>query len=486
VGLVEAGVTKRLIINADDYNLTPACDRAIEEAYRAGVVSSASRLVWDMNEPVIPAVRCGVHLRLTDGKPILPAALVPSLVDRTGNFAGSHIQVAARNVEPDEVMREWRAQIAAFGFGATHLDTHRHTHLISGIDGVYEDLCVDYRCAAVPLSDAQRERLRARGVPCADYTEIRWTEGHIDHLCILLYEDFQRYETVHLMTHPGVADAALRAASSMCESRARELAVLSSPEFRGWLRDQDIEVIGMDALPAPRGPLDAVDIVFCCWNRKQFTLASLLALEGNTDWSRVRRLWLYDDGSTDGADHLLLEFCARRTRLACELVRLPHVGPVAAMNDYLTRRQPAAWWAKIDSDTVVPPGWLTACLDVLRASPDVDLLGIEPIIAQYPVALNGQRAAETAAHIGGIGLMRTAAFTELPHANGRMGFTDWQIHHPVKCAWLNPALPVILLDRLPFEPWCSLSAEYERRGWQRPWDKYREEKHHGIWDWWRK
>ena len=155
---------------------------------------------------------------------------------------------------------------------------------------------------------------------------------------------------------------------------------------------------------------------------------------------------------------------------------------MAIMNDFLTNRDPSRWFAKIDNDVIVPPGWLNNCLEIIERYPGVDLLGIEP---KYEVG-DFRRKAMITKHIGGIGLMRRAAFQTLPEARGRFGFTEWQHENPqVVKAWINPALPVILLDRLPFEPWASLSRDYEARGWQRPWRRYTEEDSK-IWEWWRK
>jgi len=52
-------------------------------------------------------------------------------------------------------------------------------------------------------------------------------------------------------------------------------------------------------------------------------------------------------------------------------------------------------------------------------------------------------------------------------------------------AFIDPPLPVFLLDHLPFEPWRSLSRKYEQEGIQRNvgWE-YDAVKHRALWDWW--
>ena len=65
------------------------------------------------------------------------------------------------------------------------------------------------------------------------------------------------------------------------------------------------------------------------------------------------------------------------------------------------------------------------------------------------------------------------------------GFTDWQLAHPelVK-GWIVPPLKLFLLDRLPIEPWASLSKKYEAAGEQRFWTRYPLDAASQLWDWW--
>lgn len=212
------------------------------------------------------------------------------------------------------------------------------------------------------------------------------------------------------------------------------------------------------------------EIFYLAHNRRAFTEATLAALFENTQWGEVSALVLYDDGSTDGATDVLHQV-SRRSPVPAFVKEVKLGGPVACMNDFITTRRPALF-AKIDSDTMVPPGWLGDCLSVMERHPWLDLLGIEAMRAVEPAPVSRQII--EAEYIGGIGLMRGRAFQySLPRPDGRMGFTAWQSQHPTaRKGWLNPALPVFLLDRMPLEPWASLSREYVANGWQRPWEAY--------------
>lgn len=221
-----------------------------------------------------------------------------------------------------------------------------------------------------------------------------------------------------------------------------------------------------------------IDILYLAYNRLEFTRASLASMKANTDWSQVRRVVIYDDGSTDGTFELVTAF---KCPCQVEIINTSLRSPVAIMNRYL-QSDPAPIFAKIDSDVMLPAGWLTECLGLMDANPGVDLLGIE---AMHETATDGPRSLVPAEFIGGIGLMRSSAFRTLPEPQGRFGFTYWQQISPAKKAWIKPALPVCLLDRMPFAPWSELSRDYIREGWQRPWQAYGAA-NASLWDWWAK
>lgn len=222
-----------------------------------------------------------------------------------------------------------------------------------------------------------------------------------------------------------------------------------------------------------------IDIIYPTFNRLEFTKESMKAMLANTDWAQVRKIVIYDDGSTDGTREYLK---AVKYPVKAEFVFSKLGGPVAITNHYL-KSKPAELFAKIDNDTMLPPYWLSECLKVMGAHKKLDLLGIESF---YPI-VDGQavRSYVLAKHIGGIGIMRSRCFMSFPQANGRFGFTEWQHGNDrVRRGWINPSLPVFLLDRLHFEPWSKLSLEYVIKGWQRKWAPY-DDSRSALWQWWK-
>lgn len=228
-----------------------------------------------------------------------------------------------------------------------------------------------------------------------------------------------------------------------------------------------------------------VDLMFLAHNRLEFTRLTLETLSENTDFSLISTATVYDDMSVDGTSEWLAEFCKSK---GLEYVRKSYGSVVLVMREAIQAGR-AKYIAKVDNDTMVPPGWLNVCAAQLDVNENVDLLGIEAMHGNDPDP-SVPRRCESSTHIGGIGLMRRSAFDRLglPDIGDPpyFGFTAWQGGNAgrVVPAWLVPALPVCLLDHVPFEPWRSLSAEYVRKGWQREsWGEYPASRSF-LWDWW--
>lgn len=243
-----------------------------------------------------------------------------------------------------------------------------------------------------------------------------------------------------------------------------------------------------------------VDILFLSKNRKEFTEASLAALIQNTNWALVNSVWFYDDGTES-----TLSTPPIPINVHSSLLKRTDLGsPVAIANDFLDSspilpRGPAEIFVKVDNDLILCPGWLECGLAIMNqkhsggisgVQHEIDLLGIEPY-SKAGLDIDNPRTQNNSVvftdHIGGIGFFRRRAFAgrTRPQPNGRYGFTEWQWANPdIVKAWINPPMPVFLLDHLPREPWITLSREYEAKGWQRrQWGEY-EERSSKLWDWW--
>jgi predicted glycoside hydrolase/deacetylase ChbG (UPF0249 family) len=138
----------RLILNADDFGLTPGINRAIAELHSAGALTSATLMA---NGPAFddavalahaqPTLGIGCHIVLTDGVPLSPPETIPTLLspDRKtfrpslGNF---FLAALLGKIDAADIFREAHAQIQRIqqqGIPLTHIDTHKHTHILPGV-----------------------------------------------------------------------------------------------------------------------------------------------------------------------------------------------------------------------------------------------------------------------------------------------------------------------------------------------------------------
>src|SRR5262249_22987939 len=116
-----ATAERALIVNADEFGLTEHVNYGIVEAHQHGAVTSTTMLanMWAFDHAAglaraHPTLAVGVHLNLTHGRPVLPPARVPTLVDQDGHFYRRSPfirRLLRREVRIDEVIAECRAQI---------------------------------------------------------------------------------------------------------------------------------------------------------------------------------------------------------------------------------------------------------------------------------------------------------------------------------------------------------------------------------------
>jgi predicted glycoside hydrolase/deacetylase ChbG (UPF0249 family) len=262
-----------LIVNADDYGLTPGVSRAILDAHRDGIVTSTSVLALAPGfEPTVswladaPTLGTGAHLAVVgEDPPLLSAREVPSLVDSRGRLNLSWRQflprAAAGRIDADDLRRELGAQIErirAAGVTIDHLDTHQNLHLWPSVRQVVMDLGEqhDIRVVRVTRStarspvgvvvsrlarDLERRCDRSGWTYAAASTGLD-EAGNLHQRAMIdalrrLYATGAA--TAELATHPGEADDPARARYEWDYRWGDELAALRSPEVRA-----EIEALG--------------------------------------------------------------------------------------------------------------------------------------------------------------------------------------------------------------------------------------------------
>ena len=283
----------RLIINADDLGLTSGVNRAIEEAGRAGAITSATLMANSsrFDEAVavtrrLPATKIGCHVVLVDGEPLTNQ--VPSLTNGSSRFRSSlkdfALAATQKKIAQDEVQREAEAQIRKIqsaGVTVTHVDTHKHTHMfphvlrpvieaakacgVSSIRNPFEPFRAWPRSAVLTRpglwlrafqvallrkhSSEFSRMVREEGMSTTDGTVGVIATGSLDQNLLLSIIQALPEGTWELVCHPGYMDADLTAAGTrLLASRQVELEALTSDETRRALAQRGVELISYEDL----------------------------------------------------------------------------------------------------------------------------------------------------------------------------------------------------------------------------------------------
>lgn len=144
----------RLIVNADDLGLNPQRDRGIIEAFRCGLVTSASLIANGASFATAAATAndcglpVGVHLNLSEGTTL--TGPIDGLTDPSGQLPGKEAmrqRLLAGRCDTVALQREMAAQVEAVlaaGLQPGHLDGHQHCHVYPSLVPVVIALAQDY------------------------------------------------------------------------------------------------------------------------------------------------------------------------------------------------------------------------------------------------------------------------------------------------------------------------------------------------------
>jgi predicted glycoside hydrolase/deacetylase ChbG (UPF0249 family) len=273
-------MTKRLIVNADDYGHTKGASEGIRRAHLNGIVSSTTVM---MNRPAAlteleclksecPKLGLGLHLVITTGNPVLPPSSIPTLVRQDGSFFKlDGFLEALDQIKINEVRAEWHAQVDLFekisGHLPDHLDSHHHvTHFTPALLEETLLLAEEIGCPIrMPFNIGEPESrsflpemlagqsLDEMAAMMDTFAPVR-PQYFFDNFYgddasrQTLLDDFDRIqasgkETFEIMCHPAMVDDDLMQASAYNTGRGNELEVLTTPGLREELSRRGIELI---------------------------------------------------------------------------------------------------------------------------------------------------------------------------------------------------------------------------------------------------
>ena len=154
---------RQLIVAADDLGLTRRINGAIEKAHRDGIVTAASLIVnggaFESAVDILkqnPQLDAGLHLNLTEGYAVTPYDQIPSLANSSG-FLYHHpfellkalLRQRVRLIDLEREIRGQLQKVSAAGIRLTHLDGHKHVHVVPKVFHLICRIAPDYGIRAV-------------------------------------------------------------------------------------------------------------------------------------------------------------------------------------------------------------------------------------------------------------------------------------------------------------------------------------------------
>lgn len=254
---------RTLVVNADDFGFTRDVNQGIVEAHRNGILTATTLMACGaaFDDAVrlareTPTLDIGVHLVLV-GQPPYPMTVARLM----------RAVALGRIAIYDELSAQVRKVVDA-GLNPTHLDTHKHTHLLppvlDAVARISEEFKIpwvrrpfDFPLTPRGVSWKTRTMSRALGAVRSRFELVLKRHGcrYTDHFAgFQITGKFDAADVAALiralpegstefMCHPGVCTGELRAARTrLKESREAELRALTSPEVRRALEESGVKL----------------------------------------------------------------------------------------------------------------------------------------------------------------------------------------------------------------------------------------------------
>jgi chitin disaccharide deacetylase len=267
------------VVNADDFGFARDVNRGIVEAHGNGILTATTLMAngREFSDAVRlarehPSLDIGVHLVLVQGESVLPGgAALPATLSQL---------LAAVSLGRIRIYEELRAQVERIvdaGIRPSHLDTHKHTHLLPPVLDAVCRLAEEFdvrwvrRPIDLPLEGTGRvpwgKRALSRGLGGLRGHFHRKLEQYgcrtTDHFAGFAFTGYLQEEqalevlrglppgSTEFMCHPGFCTSELRGMPTrLKESREAELRALTSPAVRDALEAASIELVSYRSLMA--------------------------------------------------------------------------------------------------------------------------------------------------------------------------------------------------------------------------------------------
>jgi predicted glycoside hydrolase/deacetylase ChbG (UPF0249 family) len=252
----------RLIVNADDFGWTRDVNDGIVHAHRNGILTSTTLMAGGAAfEHAValaretPTLDIGVHLTLLQSTSPLTGSPLPK------DLRALLQAVATRRIDIYGELSAQVRKIISAGIAPTHLDTHKHTHMLPPVASAIARLVQDFGIRwvrrpfdfglssgmAARLMRTQRNglqrKLRDAGARSTDHFAGFALTGFLDEAKLLRLIPELPDGSTELMCHPGFCRDELRASPTrLKESREIELNALISPRVAAQLKDRKVQL----------------------------------------------------------------------------------------------------------------------------------------------------------------------------------------------------------------------------------------------------
>jgi predicted glycoside hydrolase/deacetylase ChbG (UPF0249 family) len=233
---------RTLVVNADDFGFTRDVNQGIIEAFQNGILTSTTLMAngTAFDDAVrrakdYPGLDIGCHLVLV-GLPPFP----PTVAQLTRAVALKRIRIY------DELSAQVK-RILDTGLNPTHLDTHKHTHLLPPVLDAVARIAEEFRIRWVrrpffgPLGRHFENVLRGHNCRFTDHFAGFRMTGKYDAAGLAALIRRLPEGSTEFMCHPGrCGEELLAVRTRLKESREAELRALVSPDVREALAEASV------------------------------------------------------------------------------------------------------------------------------------------------------------------------------------------------------------------------------------------------------
>lgn len=248
---------KRILVRADDLGYSRAVNYGIYDAIHNGIINNVGVMTnmpsTSMGLRLLKNERIdyGMHTNITNGKPVLPADQVPSLVDKNGDFLRSRVyrknwtDEKADFIKLDEVVAEIEAQYRKFldliGRKPDYFEGHAvmSSNFIKGLHIVAHK----YNLPLLNFSFNDEPLHFKRYTKFSVYMESMQPDYHPEKIIEKMIDHAEDSAIPMMVCHPGYLDQYILNTSSLTVNRTKEVDMAINPKIKELLKENNVKLI---------------------------------------------------------------------------------------------------------------------------------------------------------------------------------------------------------------------------------------------------